>query len=213
MAKQRPGRGDARGLLRTVRTCFDEVDPRKLRAAFTRVIGALQRGKALEGFTWLDGHSLLSVDGTGYFSSSSVQRHAFRLGGELPRGLGEAPQRQEAHFSWVTELPIDATHSSHAPAMHVSGNCWRSGPVLDFPAPTEVENAPESLVKRATHGVARGGRRPRRAVRRTMLPAPDAGVPLSVLPAQEKSRRVSVLSMNSVNFAAATLMASAIPQR
>ena len=32
---------------------------------------ALQRGKALERFTWM-GHYLLSVDGTGYFPSPSV---------------------------------------------------------------------------------------------------------------------------------------------
>ena len=39
---------------------------------FKRVFAQLQRGKGLEGFTCLDGHYLLSVDGTGYFSSSSV---------------------------------------------------------------------------------------------------------------------------------------------
>ena len=55
-----------------LRERLDEVDPRELRTAFTRVFAALQRGKGLEGFTCLDGHYLLSVDGTGYFSSSSV---------------------------------------------------------------------------------------------------------------------------------------------
>ena len=55
-----------------LRERLDEVDPRELRVAFKRVFAALQRGKGLEGFTWLDGHYLLSVDGTGYFSSSSV---------------------------------------------------------------------------------------------------------------------------------------------
>ena len=55
-----------------MRERLDEVDPRALRRAFTRLFGALQRGKALEGFTCLGGHYLLSVDGTGYFSSSSV---------------------------------------------------------------------------------------------------------------------------------------------
>ena len=39
---------------------------------FKRVFAQLQRGKGLEGFTCLGGHYLLSVDGTGYFSSSSV---------------------------------------------------------------------------------------------------------------------------------------------
>ena len=55
-----------------LRERLDEVDPRKLRGVFKRVFAQLQRGKALEGFTYLDGHYLLSVDATGYFSSSSV---------------------------------------------------------------------------------------------------------------------------------------------
>ena len=55
-----------------LRERLDEVDPRELRGVFKRVFAQLQRGKGLEGFTCLDGHYLLSVDGTGYFSSSSV---------------------------------------------------------------------------------------------------------------------------------------------
>ena len=55
-----------------LRERLDEVDPRQLRDVFKRVFAVLQRGKALEDFTCLDGHHLLSVDGTGYFSSSSV---------------------------------------------------------------------------------------------------------------------------------------------
>ena len=55
-----------------LRERLDEVAPRQLRAVFKRVFAGLQRGKGLEGFTCLDGPSLLSVDGTGYFSSSRV---------------------------------------------------------------------------------------------------------------------------------------------
>ena len=55
-----------------LRERLDEVDPRELRDVFKRVFAQLQRGKGLAGFTWLNGHYLLSVDGTGYFSSSSV---------------------------------------------------------------------------------------------------------------------------------------------
>ena len=55
-----------------LRERLDEVDPRQLRGVFKRVFAQLQRGKGLEGFTCLDGHYLLSVDGTGYFSSSRV---------------------------------------------------------------------------------------------------------------------------------------------
>ncbi len=55
-----------------LRERLDEVEPLALRGAFKRLFAVLQRGKALEGFTWL-GHYLLSVDGTGYFSSSRVR--------------------------------------------------------------------------------------------------------------------------------------------
>ncbi len=54
-----------------LRERLDEVDPSVLRRAFKRLFAVLQRGKGLEGFTHL-GHYLLSVDGTGYFSSSRV---------------------------------------------------------------------------------------------------------------------------------------------
>jgi len=55
-----------------MRERLDKVDPRELRTSFRRLFTALQRAKGLEGFTWLDGHYLLSVDATGYFSSSTV---------------------------------------------------------------------------------------------------------------------------------------------
>ena len=55
-----------------LRERLDEVDPRALRRAFTRLFHVQQRGGGLEGFTTLDGHYLLSVHGTGYFSSSRV---------------------------------------------------------------------------------------------------------------------------------------------
>ncbi len=55
-----------------LRERLDTVNPEVLRIAFKRVFALLQRGKGLEGFTYLDGHYLLSVDGTGYFSSNQV---------------------------------------------------------------------------------------------------------------------------------------------
>lgn len=54
-----------------LRERLDEVDPAALGGAFKRVFALPRRGKGLEGFGWLD-HYLLSVDGTGYFSSSRV---------------------------------------------------------------------------------------------------------------------------------------------
>ena len=55
-----------------MRERLDEVDPRTLRRCYRRLFAALQRGKGLEGFACLDGHYLLSVDGTGHHSSKKV---------------------------------------------------------------------------------------------------------------------------------------------
>ena len=55
-----------------LRKRLDSLDPRSLRKAFKRVFRQLQRGKGLEGYGYWQGHYLLSVDGTGTFSSSSV---------------------------------------------------------------------------------------------------------------------------------------------
>jgi hypothetical protein len=55
-----------------MRAILDPIDPDDLRPLFGDVFRRLQRGKALERFVYLDGHYLLSLDGTGYFSSSTV---------------------------------------------------------------------------------------------------------------------------------------------
>ncbi len=51
---------------------FDEVQPSQLRPLYDSLSALLQRGKGLEGFDWLDGHYLLSLDGSGYCSSKTV---------------------------------------------------------------------------------------------------------------------------------------------
>jgi hypothetical protein len=55
-----------------MREILDPISPQWLRPAFKSVFRQLQRGKALEAMTWLDGHYLLALDGTGYFSSKTV---------------------------------------------------------------------------------------------------------------------------------------------
>lgn len=55
-----------------LRERLDEVAPASLRAVYKQLFSCLQRGKGLEGLSVLDGHYLLSVDGTGYFSSSVI---------------------------------------------------------------------------------------------------------------------------------------------
>jgi hypothetical protein len=55
-----------------MREIRDPVFPELLRPVCKSVLRQLQRGTALEPMTFLDGHSLLARDGTGYFSSKTV---------------------------------------------------------------------------------------------------------------------------------------------
>jgi hypothetical protein len=55
-----------------MRDILDLVTPESLRRPFKHVFSQLQRGKAMEKMTWLDGHYLLALDGTGIFSSEKV---------------------------------------------------------------------------------------------------------------------------------------------
>lgn len=55
-----------------LRERLDEVDPESLRPAFKKLFASFQRGKGLEEFEYLDGHVLISIDGTGLFSSSNI---------------------------------------------------------------------------------------------------------------------------------------------
>ena len=55
-----------------MREILDPVSPTWLRPVFTSVFRQLQRGKALEAMTFLDGHYLLALDGTAYFSSKTI---------------------------------------------------------------------------------------------------------------------------------------------
>ena len=55
-----------------MRERLDVIDPKEIRPAFTTIFSALQRGKVLEKYTFMDGKYLLLSDGTGYFSSSEI---------------------------------------------------------------------------------------------------------------------------------------------
>src|SRR5919202_2411815 len=55
-----------------MREILDPVSPKWLRPVFTSVFRQLQRGKALESLTFLDGHYFLALDGTEYFSSKTI---------------------------------------------------------------------------------------------------------------------------------------------
>lgn len=55
-----------------LRERLDQMPPRLLRKTFSTLFAQLQRGNELTPFQFMDDHYLLSVDGTGYFSSHQV---------------------------------------------------------------------------------------------------------------------------------------------
>jgi hypothetical protein len=55
-----------------LRERLDEIDPREVRKIFKTLFASVQRGKVLEEYTYLDGHYLMPMDMTGFFSSSSI---------------------------------------------------------------------------------------------------------------------------------------------
>lgn len=55
-----------------MRAIIDEVDPKSLRPAFKKLFADFQRSKGLEGYRYIDGHYILTKDGTGFFSSDKV---------------------------------------------------------------------------------------------------------------------------------------------
>lgn len=56
----------------TMRERLDTISPRQLRSPFKKIFAYLQRGKALEAYKYLGGHYIISLDGTGQFSSDKV---------------------------------------------------------------------------------------------------------------------------------------------
>lgn len=55
-----------------LRERLDVVSPRQLRRPFKTIFAYLQRGKVLESYRYLDNHYIISVDGTGQYSSQKV---------------------------------------------------------------------------------------------------------------------------------------------
>jgi hypothetical protein len=55
-----------------LRELLDELEPVQLRRAFKALFALLQRGKGLEGMAYMDDRYLVSIDGTGYFSSPRI---------------------------------------------------------------------------------------------------------------------------------------------
>lgn len=55
-----------------MRERLDLLDPSTLKPVFKKVFSQIQRGKNLEEYQYLDGYYLLSIDGTGHYSSEKV---------------------------------------------------------------------------------------------------------------------------------------------
>ena len=55
-----------------MRTILDEVDPGEIRHPFKNIFRVIQRGKALEPMVFFQGCYLLTLDGTGFFSSNKI---------------------------------------------------------------------------------------------------------------------------------------------
>ena len=55
-----------------MRERLDALDPEELRRPFKRLFALAQRGGVLKEYEWLGGRHVLSVDGTGHFSSPTV---------------------------------------------------------------------------------------------------------------------------------------------
>ena len=55
-----------------MRERLDALDPEELRRPFRRLFALAQRGGVLKEYEWLGGRHVLSVDGTGHFSSPTV---------------------------------------------------------------------------------------------------------------------------------------------
>lgn len=57
----------------TMRERLDEISPSKIRRIFKKIFAQLQRGKVLEAYQYLGGYHIISIDGTGQYSSNKVQ--------------------------------------------------------------------------------------------------------------------------------------------
>jgi hypothetical protein len=55
-----------------LRERLDQLSPQQLRKPFKKIFSYLQRGKALEAYRYLGGHYIISIDGTGQYSSKEI---------------------------------------------------------------------------------------------------------------------------------------------
>jgi hypothetical protein len=56
-----------------MRTVLDDVNPKEIKGIFKKIFQMLQRVGRIKEFVFMNGHYLLALDGTGYFSSEKVR--------------------------------------------------------------------------------------------------------------------------------------------
>jgi hypothetical protein len=71
-----------------LRERLDPVDPEQLRRPFKKILARVQRGKGLEQLAFLNGHYLLSGDGTGFFYSNKLSNDKCLTKNSKQRGKG-----------------------------------------------------------------------------------------------------------------------------
>ena len=120
-----------------MRERLDEVDPRSLRSCYRRLFAALQRGRGLEGFACLDGHYLLSVDGTGHHSSKKVhcpncceKHHRGRHDDVLPHdawgGAGASGRARGVPAGAGADHEVGRVEEERLRAQRARSGCWRT---------------------------------------------------------------------------------------
>src|SRR5256714_5996073 len=99
-----------------MREMLDPVSPKVLRPVFKSIFRQLQRGKALEPMAFLDGHYLLALDGTGYFSSQTIHcascLHKVHRNGSIT--YYERHDRAagiEHQFRFINDMPLNASRA------------------------------------------------------------------------------------------------------
>jgi len=55
-----------------MRERLDPIDSKLLRPSFKKIFSLIQRGKDLESYQYIDEHYLVSIDGTGHYSSEKI---------------------------------------------------------------------------------------------------------------------------------------------
>ena len=87
----------------------DKVAEPQLRRPFKQIFSYLQRGKALEKYRYLDGHYIISIDGTGQYSSEKVfcecccEKH-HRNGHKVQQLTCKVYQKARKHVGRLTTL-------------------------------------------------------------------------------------------------------------